>query len=117
MPETAPIDVERLRRTFEDDAVLAELYAMYVDDTSKRLKELRRAVSAGDLDRCRRTGHTLKGSSANIGAPHMREIAAELESTDASAGNGHVARLIDALESEFKRAECYINEFIARVTV
>jgi HPt (histidine-containing phosphotransfer) domain-containing protein len=113
MAESAPIDIARLRRTFEDDAVLAELYTMYVEDTGRRIGELRGAVSSGDLDRCRRTGHALKGSSANIGAGVMREIAAELETTDIHDSGSQAAELLGELESEFARIEAFINEFIA----
>lgn len=114
MPETMPIDVDRLRRTFEDDTVLAELYAMYVEDTSRRIADLRTALNAGDLSRVSRTGHTLKGSSANIGAGVMREVAAELEGSDIHDGGAHVAELVGALEREFRRVERFINEFISR---
>ncbi len=114
MAETMPIDVERLRKTFDDDGVLAELYAMYLEDTGQRLTELRVALESGQLDRVNRTGHTLKGSSANIGAGIMRDVAAELETADIRDGGAAASRLVGTLEREFERVERFINEFIAR---
>lgn len=114
MAEVLPIDVERLRRTFEDDGVLAELYSMYVHDTSQRLVDLRAALDARDASRIKRAGHTLKGSSANIGAGVMREVAAELERTSVHDNSAQVAELVGALEHEFRRVERFLNEFIAR---
>lgn len=114
MPEAAPIDVERLRQTFDDASVLAELYSMYVHDTCERLAELRAAVASGDVERIRRTGHTLKGSSANIGAATMRVVAAQLEASNKCDGGDGVDSLISALEREFARVEAFVNDFIAR---
>jgi HPt (histidine-containing phosphotransfer) domain-containing protein len=111
---SAPIDVERLRRTFEDDDVVAELYAMYVQDTSQRISELRAALEAGEAAKINRTGHTLKGSSANIGANGMRTVAAALEAADVEKENERVSTLVDDLEHEFARVERFINEFIER---
>ena len=113
MAETEPINVQRLRQTFDDDSILAELYTMYVEDTSARLAELRTAIDTGDLDRVCRTGHTLKGSSANIGAGAMSEVAAKLESTRKGGGEA-VVSLVGALEREFERVERFVNEFIER---
>jgi HPt (histidine-containing phosphotransfer) domain-containing protein len=113
MAEAAPIHVERLRQTFDDDAVLAELYAMYVNDTTRRLTELRIAVDTGDLDRVCRTGHALKGSSANIGAKTMSVVAGQLESTGDDE-RGSISTLVRALELEFERVERFVNEFIDR---
>jgi HPt (histidine-containing phosphotransfer) domain-containing protein len=114
MAELKPINVERLRQTFDDDAVLAELYAMYVEDTGRRLADLRLAINTGELDRVCREGHTLKGSSANIGAVTMREVAAELETADVSDGGAAASELVGTLEREFARVERFVNEFIAR---
>jgi len=109
-----PIDVERLRRTFEDDAVLAELYAMYVQDTAQRIAELRQALDAGESERVGRASHALKGSSGNIGAGTMREVAAELEKARVEDGTDRATALLGTLEQEFARVEAFINEFIAR---
>ena len=113
MPESPPIDVARLRKSFDDDSVLAELYTMYVLDTSHLLDELRAAIDAGDIQRVCRTGHTLKGSSANIGAAGMCEVATVLEKTDIGDAGGAVASLAGALQREFARVERFVNDFIA----
>lgn len=112
MADTEPIDVSWLRNTFDDDAVLSELYAMYADDTAKRMDELRNALDANDTERCSRVSHAMKGSSGNVGATPMRELAAQLEKHDWSADPDGGTALATQLESEFARAQAWIQDFL-----
>lgn len=113
MANAQAIDVSWLRKTFDDDTVLAELYAMYADDTAKRMGELREALDANDTERCSRIAHALKGSSGNVGADTMRELAARLEKHDWAADHDGGPALAAELEAEFTRAQAWIQEFLA----
>lgn len=112
MPETHAIDVNWLRKTFDDDAVLAELYNLYLTDTAKRLEEIRHALATKNTEKCGKVAHAVKGSSGNVGAGHMRELAARLEKhdwvADPAAGNTLIARL----DAEFSRVQSFVQEFL-----
>ena len=112
MPENNAIDVNWLRKTFDDDAVLAELYTLYVTDTAKRLEELRSAIGASDARRCGRVAHAMKGSSGNVGANQMRELAARLEKHDWSTDAAGQRALVSGLETEFSRVQTFVQEFL-----
>jgi len=111
------IDVSWLRKTFDDDAVLIELYAMYVEDTAKRLLELDTAFAAQDAPRCSRVAHTMKGSSGNVGAQRMHQLAAQLEKHDWTADPAGVATLVAALYAEFRCVRAFVEEFLAATPV
>lgn len=117
MSDTPAIDVSWLRNTFDDDAVLAELYTMYADDTAKRMVELRDALGANDTQRCSRVSHTIKGSSGNVGANAIRELAGRLEKHDWAADPAGGPALAVQIEAEFTRAQAWIQEFLAAVPV
>ncbi len=117
MSESPAIDVSWLRNTFDDDAVLAELYAMYADDTAKCMAELRAAVDANNIERCSRVSHSMKGSSGNVGANGMRELAGRLEKHDWAADPAGGPALASQLEAEFTRAQAWIQEFLTAAPV
>jgi HPt (histidine-containing phosphotransfer) domain-containing protein len=113
MPEPHAIDVSWLRKTFDDDTVLTELYTMYISDATKRLEEIHQAVGAKDAQRCSRVAHTLKGSSGNVGAGQMRDLAARLEKHDWTADAAGAEALVGALDAEFMRVQAFVREFLA----
>jgi signal transduction histidine kinase/CheY-like chemotaxis protein len=62
-----------------DPAFLAELVAAFLDETPRQLAALRRAAAAGDGDTVARMSHTLRGSSASLGAVGLRALCERLE--------------------------------------
>jgi HPt (histidine-containing phosphotransfer) domain-containing protein len=66
---------------------MGELIDTYVDDADGQLAALRTAAAAGDAAAMLRPAHTLKSSSANIGAMHLAEHCRTIE---ADARTGHV---------------------------
>jgi HPt (histidine-containing phosphotransfer) domain-containing protein len=79
-----------------------ELVDLYLHDTPKRLIELRRALDAGDTPTLTREAHTLKSSSANVGAMKMSEIARELEIAGRTGEMGRMAEQVTRTETEFE---------------
>jgi signal transduction histidine kinase/DNA-binding response OmpR family regulator/HPt (histidine-containing phosphotransfer) domain-containing protein len=58
---------------------LSDLITSYLDDTTKLLSDLRRAVETNDTDLLRRAGHTLKSSSRDFGATSLSQLGKQLE--------------------------------------
>ncbi len=81
----------------------SDLVQVYFDDTPKLLKRLREAGSCRDLDTIADITHSLKSSSANVGALPLAELARHAES-DAKAGRGdRLESLPQHLENEYQR--------------
>lgn len=58
---------------------LIELIDVYLDDTPARLTQLQRALDNGDAETLSREAHTLKSSSANVGAMTLSAMAQRIE--------------------------------------
>jgi CheY-like chemotaxis protein len=70
-----------------DDAdSAAELVQLFLEDTASSLKDMDAALAPGDPHRVSRLLHSLKGSSAQMGALAMSNACAELEAS-AAAGD------------------------------
>jgi two-component system, sensor histidine kinase len=106
MPD-APIDLAALAELLEtvggDRDFLAELVETYRADCPNLFAELRAAVSNGDAAAARRAAHTLKSTSASMGA---LGLAAECREIEAAAGAGDLA----GLDARVERAAATFGE-------
>ncbi|WP_027181350.1 Hpt domain-containing protein [Oleidesulfovibrio alaskensis] len=68
-----------LQRLGGDASLLQILYAAYLEDTPQKLLALAAAVSTGNFKEAGHVAHTLKGSSATVGAAAMSDKAREME--------------------------------------
>jgi signal transduction histidine kinase/DNA-binding response OmpR family regulator len=80
--------IEAVRQLDPDgkDRLLARLIALYRDDSSQLLADIDNGLKSGDADAVARAAHTLKSSSANLGATNVAAIARQIE-TQARTGN------------------------------
>ena len=58
---------------------LVDLIAVYLEDTPNRIAQMRGAVGGGETDTLIREAHTLKSSSANVGAMRLSALAKQME--------------------------------------
>jgi len=76
----APFDVEELLgRCLGDPAFLANILAVFRKRAAAMLQDLEDGVAARDARVVARVAHGIKGAAANLSAPFVRELAAELE--------------------------------------
>ena len=66
-------------RLDDNEALLGEVVKLFLDDARRHLERLAQAIAAGDLHQAGRIAHSIKGSSANIGAHAFREAALKVE--------------------------------------
>jgi signal transduction histidine kinase/DNA-binding response OmpR family regulator/HPt (histidine-containing phosphotransfer) domain-containing protein len=83
--------------------LVAEFVRLFHDETPPLVAALRAGVSDGEADAIRRAAHTLKSSSANLGALHMSAISAKLEQKGRSGELEGTPALLSELEREFDR--------------
>lgn len=103
-----PIDLSGLNRPPEIEGLGSDLKAklteLFVRDTGKRLEQLRDAVQRADTPTVARLAHAIKGSAANLGARHLAQLCADIETRAATAEFGETSECLDGLEREFIRA-------------
>jgi HPt (histidine-containing phosphotransfer) domain-containing protein len=119
MPEIPVIDpqaIESLRalNPGDNDEFLREIAGIFLEDTPQRIAELDQSLGASDVSKFTRAAHSIKGSSANLGAMALRAAAEKLEHESRTKGLGDVATLIALVKSEFARAERELNALIAK---
>lgn len=85
-----------------DAVIVQELIDVYLTDTAERVVSIREAAARGDIATVRRIAHTLRGSSASIGARELAAVGHRVEHTfTAESADG--AALIERLAAAFER--------------
>jgi two-component system sensor histidine kinase/response regulator len=120
-PDAAHLDaldlsqIEMLRSLDDGDgAVLGEVIDQYLTQTIEGRGELVRVVSAGDTHALERAAHTLRGSSANVGATALAAVCGEIETRARVAQLDDAADLMERFDTEFARARAALTQLATR---
>ncbi len=115
-PVIDPQAIENLRalNPGDNDEFLREIAGIFLEDTPQRIAELRQSLTAGDVAKFTRAAHSIKGSSANLGAMTLRSAAEKLEHHSRKDGLTGVSDLVTEVTSEFTRAETELRKLIAK---
>jgi HPt (histidine-containing phosphotransfer) domain-containing protein len=117
MPAPIVIDpeaIENLRalNPGDNDAFLREIRDIFFEDTPLRLLELDESLGRGDVPKFTRTAHTIKGSSANLGANIVRDLANDLEQHSKTSGVVGLESKVAQLKQEYDRAKAEIFRIV-----
>jgi CheY-like chemotaxis protein/HPt (histidine-containing phosphotransfer) domain-containing protein len=93
----------------EDTHVLDDLIEAFLCNTPGRLAELRQALSNEDAHMFEHMAHTIKGSSANMGALRMSELCRQLELVGRSGRLDGVAERLVQLEAEYEQVKAALQ--------
>jgi len=88
-----------------EPSVVKRVIDAYLADSEPLVSQLQEALSVNDGEVLRRSAHSLKSSSANVGAFGLSEISRELEMECRNNSGEDAARLVSAIESEFMRVK------------
>jgi signal transduction histidine kinase/DNA-binding response OmpR family regulator len=77
--DASAIDAVRQLDPDGQDRLLSRLIALYRDDSSQLLADMENGLKVGDAEGVARAAHTLKSSSANLGATNVAAIARLIE--------------------------------------
>jgi two-component system, sensor histidine kinase and response regulator len=107
-----PVTIAHLRALAEatEPSLLGQIFTSFLSDGAERLDKLQNALDGSDPELLRKTAHTLKGASANIGAHHMADIAEQLELLGKASSMSGATVLIEQIEREFERVKSEIAE-------
>ena len=98
----------------DNDEFLREIAGIFLEDTPLRIAELDDSLATADLMRFTRAAHSIKGSSANLGAMALRAAAEKLENEARTQGLGAVSPLLVDLKQEFSRAHGALTTLVAK---
>ena len=83
---------------------------MFLNDIPERLNSIKESIENNDLALASKQAHSLKGSSANIGAEGMRLISYEIETLARDGGRKDLVGKMIELDREFE----HIKELIRK---
>src|SRR3989304_8369223 len=110
---TSPIHLATLQ-TLEattDRALAQELIEAFLEDGREQIAAMRKSLASGDAVTFQRAAHSLKSSSANLGALELSAQAKALELL-AKAGNLQAApEQLEAVAAAFPAVEQSLQEF------
>ena len=93
---------EEIQAEGEPDLVV-ELIDLYLEDAPRKLALILEAAAGADEESLRRAAHSLKGSSASLGAFGAATLCAELERADCGDSSGQAGALLARLGRELER--------------
>lgn len=109
--ERIPIDVaDALARVGDDRDFLKELLDIYATDLATRVTGLRGALARGDLKAVEQLGHAIKGSSANLSLPLLRDRASAIELAGRNGSAAKAQANLQGLEKEFQRLRDHLRQ-------
>jgi HPt (histidine-containing phosphotransfer) domain-containing protein len=97
---TLPDELQQLALDGGAD-VVADVIAVFQEDTASRLEVLRKAIRDGNCTTIRAEGHALKGSSSQLGASAMARLCFQMEQMGGSGNVAEAAGLLAQIELHF----------------
>ena len=96
--------LENIRALSADrgDALVQKVIAAYVADTPTHLKTLKTAIAILDAANVRKVAHSLKSSSANVGAEKLAQMCKEMETLGRTESTEGAAVILTGMEQEFQ---------------
>jgi HPt (histidine-containing phosphotransfer) domain-containing protein len=94
---------EALDRIGGEADFLEELLELYEKEFRAQTAKLKKALTEGKFEAVREIGHGLKGSSANLSLPGLRDAALAVEMSGKARDAAAARKALEALEREHRR--------------
>jgi HPt (histidine-containing phosphotransfer) domain-containing protein len=111
----APLDQATLDDVLEstggDPEFMAELIDAYLADVPTHLAAMRRAADEDDATMLNRAAHTLKSSSASLGALTLSSMSRDVEELARRGTTSEGAALLPEIEQEWFRVEAALGAY------
>jgi signal transduction histidine kinase/CheY-like chemotaxis protein len=83
------------------EALLQRVLQAFMDDTPRHLQAMRRALDGRDSEQLRKAAHSLKSSSANVGADTLAQLSRDMEALGRGGHTDGAAVVLTTMEAEF----------------
>ena len=98
------------------EALLERVLHAYLADTPPHLQTLHSAIAAGNTDQLRKTAHTLKSSSANVGALALSQRCKDMEQLGRNNTTAGAAELLADMEQSFQAVRQALGALLEKET-
>ena len=94
------------------DKILTEIIDNYLEDAPQLLQQIREALAQADSDALRIAAHTLRSSSANLGAIVLAQLCKELEALGQEGITSNPEKLLESLEKSYQTFKTTLQNFV-----
>ena len=108
LPATDPTSLDRLKR-FGGGKLLNEMIALYLSAAPERIGAAKAGLQAHDANAREMALHSLKSSSAQLGAMQMQRLSERGERLAHAATLEDVTGIVRDLEEEFPRVQTWLE--------
>ncbi|MES2116945.1 MAG: EAL domain-containing protein [Pseudomonadota bacterium] len=91
-------------------ATLPHALTPFLEDAPASLDELEQAVHGGDIETARARAHALKGSSGNLGATELAQLAAQAEQLAIAHKVAEIAPLLPRLRASYHDVATFLHQ-------
>ncbi|MES2127385.1 MAG: response regulator [Pseudomonadota bacterium] len=98
------------------DALVQKVIMAYFDDTPQHLQTLRQAIAGLDPNNLRRAAHSLKSSSANVGAETLAQMCKEMETLGRTQTTEGASGILTEMEQEFLAVRQSLSAILEKET-
>lgn len=114
MSEPIRLDPEALSRLKDwgGQELVGKMAGLFLANTPERIKQIRDGVAEGKAELVERGAHSLKSTSANLGAMHLRDLAAELEEQAMKGESGELKGRLTELEDLYQGTRAAVEQLL-----
>jgi two-component system, sensor histidine kinase and response regulator len=115
----SPLDLSKLSILHElevegEPSIVGQVISTYLTDTDPLISTLDETFESGDLEQLQRIAHSLKSSSANVGAMIVSDLSKDLEMNCKNKSLDNTIELINRIKTEFIRAKDALNKELSK---
>ena len=103
------INSEELFDRVDDDIVILDIFAAFMEDNAQRLADLEEAITTLQWDTLHELAHTIKGSAATLAAHPLSHAALELEEAIKQKDSESLSQHFDRMKQEFRRLQDLVS--------
>ena len=111
--DRSALDAYREMMGDEADAFIADVIDTYLDNAATLFSELEGSLASGDAEAFTRAAHTLKSTSATVGAQALSALAADLEAAGKRGEISPLAEKVAQAKEAFTSVEAELHQMRA----
>jgi HPt (histidine-containing phosphotransfer) domain-containing protein len=101
--------INELAELFGDSEIVLELFDEFLQECPERMAAMRQALANGEPQLMDSAAHAIKGSSANLGACAVQEMARMVEELARNNQLDHADTFVSRLETEIHRLQEHLK--------
>ncbi len=106
------IDSIRAMPSHRAGDTLSRLVGIYLQHTPAAIRQLRAAADGGQCGEAQRVAHTIKSSSAMLGATGLARLLSDAETAGRENAGDSLARIVGAIEVEYEAVERALTDLL-----